>query len=180
MKTISLVMAAAALGAVSLEGQVSANDRFQLFTECSPVSVSVTVEQKAMELEELTKSSVRPIVSSRLRSARLYTDDPDPSFPELAVSVVVAGRVGYVAIDLMKRVQDPLTSLSAAAQTWRRSVVGVHGGSASGLQTAVAQLMDVFLDEYLRVNTEACDSARPEAGGAREATGEVRWSGRVH
>ena len=177
--TLRLVLAVVTLGAVPLEGQVTDLDRFQFFTACAPVSVLVSVDQKNEDLEELTEQSVLVAVSSRLRAARLHTDRS--SYPILVVRVSIVRLAFHVELRFFKTVYDPVSGQTSGSSTWINSTTGTHGRDASYVRSFVAEKMDLFLDEYLRVNTEACDSARPEAReGRRGVIGEVRWSGRVH
>ena len=157
--TPRLVLAVVTLGAVPLEGQVTDLDRFQLFTACAPVAVVVDVQDDGGVLAELTESSVRPVVSSRLRSTRIYAEDM--VVPLLSVEVLVVASAFHIESRLLKSVYDPVSGQTNGAFLWRWSVTGLHGGKPDNVRARVADLMDIFLDEYLRVNTEACDSTRP-------------------
>ena len=62
--------------------------RFQLFANCLPMDLYVSVSSEAEEIG-LTATSVRTAAESRLRSARLYDSD-QPFYLSVNVSVVGA------------------------------------------------------------------------------------------
>ena len=130
-------------------------ERFELFTDCQPLSLYVFVQQsEGDELASLTDAAVRNAIESRLRSARLFTDDQ--IFPALNVFVQVTGAAFHVTLYVEKSFFDITSGETSYATTWRISSTGTHGSDGSYVLSAVSQHMDGFLVEYLRVNEEAC------------------------
>ncbi len=134
--------------------EVSYYDRFELWNDCQPISLYVTPLSQDADDIGLTEESLETAVRSRLRAARLY--DPDSWTPYLFVGVSVIGRAYGLDLALYKRVNDPISGATGDAATWAASWTGTHGGNGSFILSNVSEGMDRFLDEYLRVNAEAC------------------------
>ena len=128
-------------------------DRFRLWNDCQ--AMGVLVEDPGRDATEigLTKSAIETAVRSRLRAARLYDDSLRPS-SYLYVNINVVGpafsiRVGY---------NQEMVSAGGwgVAPTWETGVTGTHGKDGSYILSDVSMKMDRFIDEYLRVNADAC------------------------
>ena len=131
-------------------------DRFELYTACARIDLLISVyEESDNDLAGLTEESVRRAVTSRLRSARLLTSD-SPSTPYLRVAVSGIGNAFSIRIRLNKPVFDSASGLSFSTPTWLTGTTGTHGRNGQFVRGAVAELMDEFIDEYLRVNEAAC------------------------
>ena len=139
----------------ALAQEVSSLDRFRLFNECRPMRLLVeSLPADAAELG-LTKASIQVAVESRLRSARLY--DSESTFgPYLYVNVNVVGRAFHASLEYNKLVRDPASDVPGTATTWDIRSTGTHGADSSYILSAISELMDRFLVEYLRVNESAC------------------------
>lgn len=153
-------------------------DRFRLFTECSSVRVSVVVEDDESDLG-LSEERVETAVRSRLRGARIFysgptleamlavaLEDRDSDWhlawqrrlrsPSLSVYVHVVGPAHRVSVEMLQDVRTYYTDLSGIASTWSRASTGTHGGNPAFVLGSVSEKMDGFIDDYLRVNEEAC------------------------
>lgn len=143
---------AAFLCPLTLAGQSATQDTFNLFTGCSGVFISVQVQDREGEIPELTTLSVSRAVRSRLRVARIF--DPD-AIPYLDIHVMIVGNAFSVSTQL----RQPLTGfggIRGVAATWTSSTTGTSGRAAGYVQDVVTRHLDQFIDEYLRVNEDAC------------------------
>ena len=55
---------------------------------------------------------------------------------------------------LLYQAEIPLFGVAA---TWHRGSIGMHGDRPSSILSAIALYTDKFIDEYLRVNADACE-----------------------
>ena len=153
-------------------------ERFALFTRCARVVPVVGIDDHDGDLEGLTHEDVRVAVTSRLRAARIFIDpttwrrrwrlhqlqaregrlEKDWKYPGvvLKLTVHVVGAAFHVRGELFKRFYDPMTEESGIAVRWYHSSTGTHGDNPGYVRTAIARLLDRFIDDYLRVNTGAC------------------------
>ena len=104
----------------------------------------------------LTKERIETLVRSRLRAARLY--ETGISTPFLYVNVLVVAEAYSAAFGLVKEVTDHNSKQmdSGLARTWYLGGIGTHGQDAGFILQHVSEYTDHFIDEYLRVNAEAC------------------------
>ena len=51
---------------------------------------------------------------------------------------------------------DHASTLDKPAVSWERGEVGIHKSDIDSILNRIGQLTDEFIDEYLRVNAEAC------------------------
>ena len=128
-------------------------DRFELWNGCGTVRLAVrNLSDDAGEIG-LTRDAVTTAARSRLRGARIYDGEADPY---LSVSVHVAGSAFSMDIRFNKPVTDDSGRRGFAA-TWSIESTGTHGvGGADRILSWIAQDTDRFIDEYLRVNADAC------------------------
>lgn len=133
-------------------------DRFQLFNRCKPMVLSVGLSPAAAKIG-LTKKSVQAAVESRLRSARLYASEvTSKATTVLSVRVDVAGRAFAIRLGYEKWLYDPRFAVQGGvATTWSLGTIGTHGEDSGYILSSIAELMDRFLVEFLRVNEEACE-----------------------
>ena len=68
----------------------------------------------------------------------------------------VSGPAFSTALEYWKVVRDLATGLQNRATTWYFGVVGTHGRNSSDIVVAVSEDADKFIDEFLRVNGDAC------------------------
>ncbi len=159
----TLLLATATLGGApiaGLEAQAGGDlDRFQLFTSCAPVVPSVIPPTDAWrhhwENIGLREDAVRRAVTSRLRSARIYSEEFRGSL--LSIEVGISNRAFHLDVKFHKLLRDAYTDIDGFAVTWSNGLTSILGASAaSQILGHLSQLMDRFIDDYLRVNAEAC------------------------
>ena len=150
-------------------------ERFQLYTGCSPLRLSVGAHGDDAKAIGLTRDRLQAAAESRLRSARLHMgeeefwsrqvyekDEPETKLPKatypptLSVSAEVAGSAFLVLVELQKTLSDPATGEESKAGTWESGRLGTHGRDAGHIVQLVAEELDKFLVEYLRVNEKDC------------------------
>ena len=149
----TIAMAVSVATAASAE-EVSFLERFELWNDCQPIFLYVTSQSQETDDIGLTEEAIKTAARSRLRAARLY--DPDLGAPYLSVQVTVVGSAFGLELGLYKLVNDPISGVTGQAATWTISWTGTHGGDGDYILSSVSEGMDHFLDEYLRVNAEAC------------------------
>lgn len=103
-----------------------------------------------------------------MRGARIYWVHRGPA---LYVNVNVLGRAFAVQMQFIRHAKvtvpfwlkpEGMADLGGYATTWNIGSVAVHDGDASFILSAIAKDTDEFIDEYLRVNADACEK-RPSA-----------------
>lgn len=146
--------------AVSVEGQETTIpdriDRFDLFTECAPVELVLSVFDDEDDPVGLTEDRVRTMAESRLRAARLY--DAGLSDARLSLVVTVFRNV-FLNAEIHKTRLDPFTG--DALPTGRIPVPrgGRHGGGATAanfIMQLLTERVDALIGDYLRVNEGYC------------------------
>ena len=148
-----LLAAALLLSAPAWAEEVTGYDRFQLWNDCGPMKLVVEpLPQTAADIG-LTREAITTAVRSRLRAAHLYDAD---AMPFLYVNVSVTGRAFQIGVDYGKLVIDLASGEYYQAATWATGSLGTHGGDSNYILSAVSQYTDKFIDEYLRVNEDAC------------------------
>ncbi len=149
---IAIAVAALLLPATLSAQEPTARDTFQLFTSCSKMYVFVGVRDKGNEIPALTESSVRRTVVSRLRAARIY--NAEAAFNSLSVGVMIVGNAFSVSTEFRPYVVRH--GHAEPATTWQTGTTGRSGYDAGYVRDVVASHLDEFIDEYLRVNEDAC------------------------
>ena len=148
-------MLAAPAGAQEADSAIVADsyfDRFQLFTGCSPIDLEVTVQISDSDGLALTETNVARTVRSRLRAARIYSDTASDY---LHVHINVLGRAFSERVSFNRSLWASETGWGVAT-TWQRGSVGSHGNDSRSMLGGIAEYMDEFIDDYLRVNDGAC------------------------
>ena len=157
MRYLSIIILC--LAAVSASaGEVSDQDRFQIWNGCRAMRLVVENLPDDATAIGLTKDSIEVAVRSRLRAARLYTEDNDEAaWSYLYARVNVVGPAFGISIEYWKVVRDLLaTGLDNRARTWDVGSTGTHTQNPNYILSSVAEDADKFIDEYLRVNADAC------------------------
>ena len=90
---------------------------------------------------------------SRLRAARLYRE---AAWSYLYFNVNVVSSVIHIGVEYNKEVVDRATMLENTATTWGVGSTGTHSRNPNFILSSVSQHTDKFIDEYLRVNADAC------------------------
>ncbi len=132
---------------------------FQLFNACRPMVLAVEgLGDDAADIG-LTEKDLQAAAESRLRAARLYTEDRTKSGQTyLYVNINVFGPAFNTSIRYNKFLTDEF-GRAAYAPTWNTGSIGTHGGTASYIVSVLSQKLDEFLAAYLRVNEEACGTS---------------------
>ena len=167
--TLSLVVP------VSADNLGNASDRFNLWNRCEPMPLHILVSEDAIEIG-VTEKIVTIAVRSRLRAARLYLPEPEPwdweknpqmplaelmrnlehMISGLQVEILVAGSVFVLKLEYHKAVTDEASDVRGFVATWTDGTFGKHGRDSDFILASLSQKMNVFIDEYLRVNASAC------------------------
>ena len=138
-------------------GEVSDFDRFELWNECRPMSLVVEKLPDDAAAIGLTEEAIEVAVRSRLRAARLYSEDyPETAWSHLYVNVNVVDSAFGIAVEYRKEMKDLATMLESTASTWLIGSTGTHGRDPGYILSSVTRRADRFIDEYLRVNEGAC------------------------
>ena len=150
-----MAVALLAAGSVAAEEEtVTDRDRFELWTECKPVVLVVEDLSKDAAAMGLSSEDITIAARSRLRSARIYTEERPAPWLYIRVNVVSAAY--SVHVGFRKVLWDRITVEPGYAETWDTGLAGTHGSNAAFLLSNVSQQIDRFIDEYLRINAEAC------------------------
>ncbi len=154
------------LVAASVHGQEEPSilaelELFELFTDCRPVYLTVFVQVDAPEVSGLTEERVKSVAESRLRAARLYESNPellsDIGLLHVAVWVQEQSRVSTSKVEFLKPFTDQFTSQYRHTGTWESARAGIADSNGSLVMQAVSEMVDEFINEYLRVNESACE-----------------------
>ena len=144
-------------------GPGSERERFGLWTACKPLWPALIFNSKDNTFDD----SISAAVESRLRGARLYGGLTRNSTGEgfvprgelLRIVVNRGGGLFYISIGLQKRLFDPITGLRSTAYADYRG--GGYSSFGSGppkyVRSALADKLDRFIADYLRVNADACE-----------------------
>ena len=134
-------------------------DLFQLWASCTPLFPVINLNDTTEGGRVLTEESVQSAVESRLRSARLYSDEPG-----LILLWVDVSRFSdtspwpfSIKLALRKLVFDIHSGTNGLARSWQSSSFGL--GPPEIVRATLAEDIDNFLAEYLRVNEAACGNA---------------------
>ena len=155
----TLTLAALALLAAPATGQdvPSGQERFELFNACRPMGLVIDANDQA-EAIGLTEGALQATPESRLRAARLYTEDRiKAGFSSLYVNLNVSGQAFNILITYSKDVTDAFGQRGSAT-TWYDGATGTHGRNTGYIMSVLSQYLDKFLATYLRVNEAACEA----------------------
>ena len=131
------------------------HDRFQLWNACEPVRLLVEDLNEGATKIGLTRNTIETTVRSRLRAARIYTDSIDAD-TYLYVNVLVTGSAFNVKFSYNKYLLDSISGEGPFfAVTWTKGTTGIASGS-DFILSVISQRIHGFVDEYLRVNADAC------------------------
>jgi len=152
--------------------EVSDGERFQLWNDCEPIGLLVS---EALPDFPGFETDMKTLAESRLRAARIYNADgyeDRSSFLYVGLyfsdgsNFLSSGdhlwRAYSVDIDFYQYVQRG--DLNTSSITWKNGLVGEFDLGPFGLASIsngtilqhLSELMDGFINEYLRVNEAAC------------------------
>ena len=148
-----IALALYAITTASAQEEVSNSDRFGLWNNCESLDIIVSdLHEDAAEIG-LTSDQIITTVRSRFRAARIY--DP-AAITYLYVNVNVFSTAFNLSISYKKALLDPGLNKTGYATTWTIGSVGTHGGNANYILGTLSLTVDEFIDEYFRVNADAC------------------------
>ena len=149
-----LLVLLAAISRAEAPDHLDVWDQFQLWTGCQPVVLDVILKKNYTPDIDLTEEEILTAVRSRLRSAKVYNEDG--YYPSLFVGVNVYGPAFSININLSKFLVDrEFSGITGGAVSWQRGSTGTPT-DGTYILSAVSKHIDKFLDEYLRVNADAC------------------------
>ena len=140
-------------------GGDDASERFHLWTGCKPLWPHISTLD-----DDAFLGSVRAAVESRLRGAGLFHDESGSMWLHVYIDLG-SGSTFRMVVGLRKVLFDPITRLRSSVYSnttvWQPySAYGV--APQDTVRNVLADLMDRFIADYLRVNAEAC--AVPSGG----------------
>ena len=131
-------------------------ERLELFNACRPMVLVIEGLSSYAAQIGLTKEVLQAAAESRLRSARLYTENQGrANFAHLYVRVNVAGPAFSSLVAYRKKLTDEFGN-TGGASAWEDGSAGTHGKDGGYIVSALSQHLDKFLAGYLRVNEAAC------------------------
>lgn len=135
-------------------------ERFQLFTGCAPIGLSIRELPEDAKKINLTKKAIKNSVESRLRSGRIFNDNLFPYFLDVGVNVVANSF--SINFWFHKPVQDTkFPELYGLAISWEIGMTGMHGRTGSDfILSKLSELTDQFLVEYFKTNEKTCNKTR--------------------
>ena len=143
--------------------EVTALDRFQLWNDCDPVKLGVGVfDPTSMSRMKLLNERIETTVRSRLRIARMYQEGIGPPMLFIQVTLLEAFYLVLGDVSFYKHVLEYRSNESAGAPTWRAggvvgfSLLNTLPSDNGAIVSAVTEKVDIFIDEYLRVNADSC------------------------
>ena len=134
--------------------EVTDEDRFRLFTECADVGLGVIMGAEEGAEIGLTEIRISTMARSRLRAARIYGGVVDSDvFVEgfLSIVVEVYGDAAALQILFWKYHTDRFGGRGFAAAHIKRPVLGFPGDDTASTMQRLTEIVDTFIDEYLRV-----------------------------
>ena len=129
---------------------------FWLGNECEPIGLLVEPVGQAETRMGLTQQRIITTVRSRLRAARLYQERIGPY---LYVNIQVVGSAFSVRLAFNKPLSDSVSGEKNLAVTWDRQSLG-QADDGDYVIARLSRLTDMFIDNYLRVNKQACYTNR--------------------
>ena len=140
-------------------------DLLSLWNGCHPIGLVVLMSEGFPK--ELTKDRVTTMVRSRLRAARVYSDifGPYLSVTLSSSTIAVVTNIAFIRpvntikvrnLDYVLGNAETFSVKGAfSVPTWER-MTGGHYQTTEVILSRISELTDEFIDEYLRVNAEAC------------------------
>ena len=144
---------------------IDPSDRFALFNRCEPIGllIGVGAGESAVSGQSIpysgsgvNQAAVQALFESRLRAARLYNSEYSPREnpgPHLSVAVTLADGGNLLVVEFRKRLYDLASGTGVLSTSWSD---GRFGGHDDNTLSALSEIMDRFLVDYLRVNESAC------------------------
>jgi len=144
----------------AISAQVFGPPKNALFTSCRPMFLHVAEFSDDAKEIGLTRAQLTNAVESRLRSARLFSDqiqEPISLRTQLTVSVHVVSNAFSILLLFEKMGYDYHTANFLQDVVWMKGSTGTHGQDAGYVVSALSKHVDEFLTEFLRANDSACN-----------------------
>ncbi len=148
-------------------------DKFGLWNDCEPVDLVVNLFINPLSNEAGSlKDRIRTMIEGRLRAARIYTGyyfeggaggDYNGSGSILEVSLANVGEGLGITTALILEVYRPDIDEYGVGVLWRKGFTGQAtlwdpmSGDWGWVLQELSELTDRFINEYLRVNADACN-----------------------
>ena len=139
-------------------------ERFQLGNECASIGVTVEHFSRTEHAEQigLDKEVIETTVKNILRGSQIYAEK---KVPGLLVQVDVGDSnfyMGVFFVDIVDRQwwiegEGLVPYATGPAATWFKAGLMPHLGDPYTVLHGITLFIERFVDEYLRVNAEACD-----------------------
>ena len=138
-------------------GKIAKSDRFQLWNGCQPVALAVAFKEPKRSKIDLTKEVIEATVRSRLRTARIYggKDTAVTAFFVEVIQVIESPPLFRVKFEHIKVLMDEMSEVRDFSRTWFE-YRWTGAKDTATVPSVLAQSSDKFIDEYLRVNADAC------------------------
>lgn len=132
--------------------------RFKLWTGCR--RMNLVISASSMSIPGLTPESLRNLVETRLRAARLYNPSPvtERHTGTLHIIVEKVAGAGFIIFEMefWKWLYDHASFNTYLATAWDYISYWPETTDANTARNTVSQSLDWFLVEYLGVNEPAC------------------------
>lgn len=145
-------------GNASASERISDTDRFRLWNNCEPIGMVVRSRFKGFGDP---KERFEGIIRDKLQAANVYDKNTPNAFMQLDIAVVDLhnkGKMFSFVFLFFKTVDDKKSGLRYLAATTH-----IHSGpkfvNPNSTELIFSQLnnyLDLFVEEYLRVNADAC------------------------
>ena len=154
--TVLIALAAIPLAMVATSAsaeEVNDYDRFELWNDCRPMDLLVEgLDQDSANIG-LAVEDIETVVLKRLPAAGLYDAERRE---HLYVRVAVTRQAFSATMEYRRPVYEPVSDRMGFATTWDTGSIGTHDENANTILIQVWRHRDHFIDEYLRVNADAC------------------------
>ena len=160
MRRILALLPLVALLTTMAVGQdaASGQERLEFFNACRPMQLLVeNLGDDATDVG-LTREMLQAAAESRLRAARLYSEDRESSDGATLYVNINVYRTSYTILPHYRKAVTDAFATTGSAVTWFTGSTGTHGGDAGYIVSALSRHLDEFLAAYLRVNEPACGS----------------------
>ena len=138
-------------------------DMFKLWNDCLPVALLIAGGKRDSIRGETVKIS-KKIIVKMLSNAnfRRNAGIPDPISGDASLWAILdmsntpEEQKFSVSLQFHKTVRDLASGINGDMVTWAASIKNKNGNSYV-VWSAVRRLMKIFINEYLRVNADACE-----------------------
>ena len=120
-------------------------------------TIDLKLDSLTDEANKLGVSSygLRTLAQMRLRMSGVdITERKDGA--AIYVNVDISGDAYHVRVSMLRPTSYLVhgESRKTLAETWYDEAMGIHKGDRKKIDSAVLQVLEVFVNEYLRINTE--------------------------